>query len=284
MNDVLRNPLARLKAAADTLPPTARRIAQAIIDASEAVPTMSLADLAHRALASEGSVVQLCQQIGLSGFQELKIALARETAGPRQILHEDIVEGDDVEAAVVKIIDSDILALEETRKVLDTRAIARAVDLIVAAKRVEIYGIGTAAPIAMDAAYRLLRLGVPVSPVTDSHVQAVSAGLSGPGVVTITITHSGRTIETLTATRLAKEAGANTIVVTNYGKSPILEFAEVTLFTAARETRYRMEAMSSRIAQLAVVDVLYACVALRRWHQSLATIARAHEIVAEARI
>ncbi len=97
----------------------------------------------------------------------------------------------------------------------------QAVDLILAAERVELCGIGSTASITVDAHYRMLRIGIPCAVVVDSHVQAVSASLTRPQVATLTISHAGSTQETLAATRLAKEAGAHTIVITNYGKSPI---------------------------------------------------------------
>lgn len=283
-SQAIENPLARLRATVDTLPPAARRIASVIIAAPESVLGMSVADLAGKASASEGSVVQLCQSIGARGFQDLKIALAREVAGAREVFHEDIVKSDSVSAAIDKIMASNAMALEETRKVLDADAVARAADALVRARRIEIYGIGTAAPMAQDAANRLLRLGLPVVCVVDAHSQAVSAAFAGRDTTTLTISHSGRTIDTLAATRNAKASGATTIVITNFGRSPILEHADIVLHTAARETRFRMEAMSSRIAQLAVIDVLYASVALRRWDASLRTIDTAHRIIATKRI
>ena len=39
---------------------------------------MSITEVAEKAEASEGSVVGLCRRIGASGFQELKILIARE--------------------------------------------------------------------------------------------------------------------------------------------------------------------------------------------------------------
>ena len=66
-------------------------------------------------------------------------------------------------------------------------------------------------------------------------------------------------------TRLAKDAGATTIGLTNFGRSPLLAHAEIVLHTVARETRFRTEAMTSRIAQLAVVDALIACLAMRSY-------------------
>src|SRR5690606_18533765 len=141
---------------------------------------------------------------------------------------------------------------------LDARAMARAVEAIRAAERVEVFGIGSAAPIAEDANYRLLRIGINSRATVDSHVQAITASLAGPNVAVLTISHSGSTVETLTATQLAKEAGATTIAITNFGKSPLLAHTDIVLNTLARETHFRTEAMTSRIAQLAIVDALIA--------------------------
>jgi DNA-binding MurR/RpiR family transcriptional regulator len=155
-----------------------------------------------------------------------------------------------------------IQALRDTLSVLDPDAIAAAVKIIKAADRIEIYGIGSSAPIAEDAQYRMLRIGLNAKVVVDSHIQAISASRTGPGVAVLTISHSGATHETLASTRLAKEAGASTIIVTNFANSPLQSFADVKLFTMSRETKFRTEAMTSRIAQLCVLDALIAAIAL----------------------
>jgi len=53
--------------------------------------------------------------------------------------------------------------------------------------------------------------------------------------------------------------GFNT--VTNFPWSPITEVADFVLLTAARETAFRSGAMTSRIAQLTVVDCLFVTLA-----------------------
>ena len=277
-------PLARLKAMLDDLPPTARRIGSFILAEPDKVLDMSVSELAAAVQASEGSVIGLCQQIGASGFAALKIMVAKEISTSRALLHEAVTPGDATVDIVSKFMASHAVALEDTVKVLDTDAIDRAATCISEAERVEFYGIGTAAPIAEDAAYRFLRLGLSTKAVTDSHVQAVSAAFTGPKVATVTISHSGRTKETLEATRLAREAGARTICITNYGKSPLQQYSEIVLFTAAQETKYRMEALSSRIAQLFVIDVLYARLALMRWNNSLAAIQKSYDVISTKRI
>lgn len=54
-----------------------------------------------------------------------------------------------------------------------------------------------------------------------------------------------------------KNNGAKIISLTNYGKSPIVKQSDCILPTASDETQYSILDLSSRIAQLAIVDALY---------------------------
>jgi len=274
-----QNVAARLRGLSKRLPPIARRIAEYVLENRHEVIHMSITEVAEAVRVSEGSIVGLCQQLGLKGFQGLKIALAQDLIEPVKFIHEDLERKDDVSTVIDKVFRSDIQALTDTLRVLDRAAVARAVKFIVAAKRVEIYGIGSAAPVASDAYHRMLRIGIDCRVVTDSHAQAVSASLTGPGTAVLTISHSGSTVETVASTRLAKEAGARTICITNIGKSPIEAYADVVLHTAARETRFRTEAMTSRIAELGIVDALNACIALATYDRSIKTMRRTFEVL-----
>jgi DNA-binding MurR/RpiR family transcriptional regulator len=276
--------LERLSAVRGKLPPTAARIADFILTNAAEVVHMSVTEVAEGAEASEGSVVALCQQLGARGFQQVKIALARDLVQPVQFIHEDLAPDDDTPTVIEKIFRGNMQALQDTLKVLDPVQMQRAVGLILKAKRVEVYGIGSAAPIAEDANYRLLRIGIESKVVVDSHVQAISASLTNPSVAVLTVSHSGSTHETVAATRLAKEAGAKTICITNYGKSPIQNFADVVLHTMAKETRFRTEAMTSRIAQLAIVDALIAALALATYDTAVDTIAKTFDVLSIKRL
>lgn len=276
--------LERLRALRGDLPPTAGRIADFLIDHAADVVHMSVTEVAERTGSSEGSVVGLCQQVGARGFQQVKIALARDLVQPVQFIHEDLTQRDDLPTVVSKIFNSGLQAMRDTMNVLSVPDLSRAVDAIRKAKRVEVFGIGSAATIAEDANYRLLRIGIESRVSVDSHIQAITASLCTAKSAVLTISHSGSTIETLTATRLAKEAGATTIVVTNYGRSPILEHADIVLNTMARETQFRTEAMTSRIAQLAVIDALIAGLALADYDRSVATINKTFEVLSSKRV
>jgi DNA-binding MurR/RpiR family transcriptional regulator len=271
--------LGRLASLRPSLGETSQRIVDFILEHAADVIHMSVTEVAERTQSSEGSVVGLCKSVGATGFQQLKIALAQELVSPVQFIHEDLDPTDDMDAVVRKIFQSDIQTLRDTQGALDMGELRRAVDLLRAARRIEVYGIGSAAPIAEDAHYRLMRIGLEAKVVVDSHVQAVSASLTGPDVATVTISHSGSTVETVTATRLAKEAGAKTICITNFGASPIQEYSDVVLFTVARETNFRTEAMTSRFGQLAIIDALIAGVALKNYKKSSKTLRETFDIL-----
>lgn len=256
------NALGRIRIALPNMARSAQRIAEFILERPEDIVGMSVTELAESTGVSEGSVINFCRSIGLSGFQQMKLSLAQEIVQPVQFIHEDLDRNDDLEAVCRKVFHSGIQALRDTLSVLDPTALARAVDAVRTAKRVEIYGIGSSAPVAEDMHYRMLRIGLDARAVTDSHIQAISASRCDPDVAVITISHSGATHETVVATKLAHEAGARTIVITNFARSPIQTDADIVLFTMARETRFRTEAMTSRIAQICVVDALIAGLAL----------------------
>ena len=275
--------LMRIRHLGAGLPPTARRIATYIAEHAEEVIRMSITEVAEQTGASEGSIVGLCRRLGASGFQELKILLSRDLVEPMRMIHEDLRPSDTVTDVAEHVFAAHIASLRETQKLLDQKTLGRAVEIVRASKRVEVYGIGSAAPIAQDLGYRLLQLGFDAKAVTDSHIQAVSAAMADSGTAVVTVSHSGSTQETVQATELARKAGARTIGITRMGKSPLARHCDVVLHTIANETRYRPEAMSSRVAQLAIIDTLVSCCALADAKRSIARLQLSARVLASKR-
>jgi DNA-binding MurR/RpiR family transcriptional regulator len=78
---------------------------------------------------------------------------------------------------------------------------------------------------------------------------------------------------------MSKRHGATTIAVTNFDQSPIAEVADLVLVTAAHEATFRSGAMSSRIAQLALVDCIFGGVAQRFYDQAVEAIENSYAAV-----
>jgi len=137
------------------------------------------------------------------------------------------------------------------------------VEAIAAANHVYFIGVGTSGPNTLDAYNKFFRLGIPCSAHTDSHLQAMVISMVIREDVVIAITHSGGTKDPVYTLELARKRGATTIAITNFSRSPISRIADIVLYTASSETRFRAEALESRIAQVAIVDTLWTMLALR---------------------
>jgi DNA-binding MurR/RpiR family transcriptional regulator len=79
--------------------------------------------------------------------------------------------------------------------------------------------------------------------------------------------------------KTAKNAGARVICITNNSLSPLTKTADLVLVTASRETRFRQEAMASRLCQTSIIDSLYTLMALARPEEALQNLAKIENVI-----
>jgi DNA-binding MurR/RpiR family transcriptional regulator len=276
--------LARVRGLQSSLTPSEAAVARLILNDPAGSVRLSVEALAQRAGVSTTTVMRLCQTLGFGGFKDLKLTLAAEVGGGVAVLPDPVQSGDSPLQIATKVFQADIEAIRQTLGMLDEKTLSAAVERLDGARKVEVYGVGSSAPIATDAYYRLLRIGLEVSVVTDSHMQAVSAGLLTPRDVALVISHTGRTSETLSAASHAKARGATVIGLTSFFRTPLVELADLSLITATAETTFRAEVMASRIAHLSVIDALYVALATRRFDRALAALEHTGKIIEDKRV
>ena len=202
-------------------------------------------------------MLRFCRAIGLAGYPELRIALARaaqweendKSSAPQT---GPISATDSLSDVVSKISYADARAISDTARALDLSVLERVVDAIAGARRIDIYGAGASGLVGDDLRLKLHRIGFASFTWSDVHLALTSAAVLGPEDVAIGFSHTGTTVETVDALKVARRRGAKTIAVTNYDRSPIAEVCDLVLVTAAHEASFRSGAMSSRIAQLAL--------------------------------
>jgi DNA-binding MurR/RpiR family transcriptional regulator len=259
----------RVRALLPSLSPAEQRVAQVVLQDPAEAATLTITELADRAQTSETTVIRFCRALGFTGYPELRLTLATEAgraeggASSRRVVGSDISPEDDLAQVVEKIAYADATAVEDTAAQLDTEVLRQVVEAIVAARRVDIYGVAASAFVGADFQQKLHRIGRTAFAWSDVHIMLTSAALLGPGDVAIGISHTGTTNDTIEALTEAGRRGATTVALTNFPKSPITRIADHVLTTAARETTFRSGAMSSRIAQLTVVDCVFVGVAQR---------------------
>jgi DNA-binding MurR/RpiR family transcriptional regulator len=285
-----RDVLSTVRQSLPRLSSSEARVAEAVIADPTIVVDLTITDLAQLCGTSLSTVARFCQTLGYTGYREFRMevasALSREAAERDRfgLADADISPDDSATDVVAKIAFHEVLAIEQTAQGLDVEVFDRVVDAIAGAAHVDLYGFGASGLTAQDLQQKLARIGISAFCSVDVHLALVSAALRRPGDVAIGISHSGLTSETIHALGVAREAGATTVAITNSPESPITEVADAVLTTQARESLYRMGAMSSRIAQLALVDFLFVRVAQRRHEDVAAPLRRTFEVTASHKV
>ncbi|WP_349627266.1 MurR/RpiR family transcriptional regulator [Arthrobacter sp. C9C5] len=260
------NALLMLRQALPGLSTTESRVAQAVID-DPTILDRTITEVAALCRTSPGTVARFCQKLGFSGYRDFRIEVAaaagREQAQRDRFKVDDgeINRTDSAEDVVTKIAYQEVLAIEETAKALDLETLDRVAAAIAASTRIDVYGSGSSGLTAQDLQQKLYRIGLSATAFSDMHLAWASAALQRPGGVALAVSHSGLTTETCNALKIARAAGATTVGITNFPDSPLTDYCDFVLTTQTRENRYRAGAMSSRIAQLAVVDILFVRIA-----------------------
>lgn len=266
---------------------TEKKVADYVLDHGHEVTKMALSALSKKLQVSEPSIIRFTKSIGLDGYSDLKMQLikdwGKESISPGAVsplidLH--FGPTDELKDIPKKMINITINALQDTLETLNTDQFSQAVKAIAQAKRTDIFGAGNSGSIALDFTTKLLRIGLQAHYYADNHLQQLACLSLGKSDVAIAMSHSGSTIDTVNALKLAKEAGATTISITNYKASVISTYADIKLLTGDHETTFYSETMVSRTSQLAIVDMLYMGILLSDYAKYTAQLDKTNSLVA----
>ena len=248
----------------DDLRNSEKKVALVVLGSPDKVIYQSISELAENARTSEPTVLRFCRALGFRGYHELKIQLAQDLVPEVKNIHEDVTAEDDPATLVRKVLNANAIAIADTLDTLDPVQVEKAVRILARAERIEFIGFGGSAAVAMDAYHKFFRIGIPCAWQDDPHMQAMSAALMTQRCVVVAISHSGSSKDIVETLEIAKHAGATTIAIVSHRRAPVATLVDIALCVQTRETGFKPEPMSSRIAHLSVIDVLAVGVALRK--------------------
>ncbi len=265
--------ITRIRRSRGELRPSEARVADWVLADPNRVPRTSTAEAARSACVSEPTVIRFCRAMGFAGYREFKLELAASLAAGVPYVHGDVLPGDHGRLLIDKVLNLALAALTATHERLDPDAVDRAVDHLAGARAIHCIGHGASGVVAQDAQHKLFRLGVPVTAYCDPHVHMMAAATMDARDVLLAISHTGRSKELLESVRLACENGATVISLTAAG-SPLAALTHVNLDSGVAEDTSTFMPMASRLADLAIIDVLTVGVALRRGPEVIARLKR----------
>lgn len=235
-----------------------KKIADYINENKEEVSKLSVSELSQKTNASTASIVRFSKKIGYEGFTELKLELAKDViVEEKEYSYIDKNNDVSVKNIVKKIADKNSDIINQTVLLNNEEVIEKIVDLIYKSKNIYIFGIGGSAIVSLDMQLKLLRINKKVFTSLDSHTQlTVSSNLSESDLV-IAISYSGNTREVIKCIENAKLNGSKCISITKYGVSSISKLSDFNLYVPNVEKTLKEGAISSRIAMLTLIDIIY---------------------------
>jgi DNA-binding MurR/RpiR family transcriptional regulator len=271
---------ASLKAQFANLPPQLQEAARWVIDNPADVALLTTREQARRAGVTPATMTRLAQRFGLKGYDDVRRLYAQamrarpESFGGRaqELLVRHGSEGD---AALVQDIFS---SLAQHLQALSTpEAIARfsaAAEMIAGAERV--FCLGVRSTFAVVYIFHYVRSLFGAASVLVDAVGGTSIDILrtiGPRDVLLSITMAPYTHFTLEATRYARSRKARVVAVTDSETSPLLEFADATIFVRTDTPSF----FHTMTPAFAAIECLTALVAARRGADTLAGLAASEE-------
>lgn len=256
---------ARIHVALPNLNKSDRKVAEAILEAGSLLVTWSISDLAHAAGTGNSTVSRACRSLGFDSYQALKFAAAKDAAIGENLNTPSEPSDDIIDSAgdvLRRIAELHVRSIRSITATLDEGAFSDAVEALRNASRIILVGAGTSAAPALDAAHRFVTIGLDASAPTELNRRILISRTTSRDVV-IALSYSGSSQETLRLAQMARDTGATVIAITCFAGSPLTDIATLNLVAGGPELSFRLEALSSRIAHLTVLDALYVAIALQ---------------------
>lgn len=253
--------ITKIRSAYNQFTKAEKKVADYILENPKKVLFMSISDLAGACDVGDTSVFRFCKTMNVKGYQEFKMMLSLSMRASESPLTDTedttITLEDNISELAKKVLSENVSAIQETYSLIDVKQMTAAMDALSSAKRIVFFGVGTSMLTAMKAMNKFLRIEPKVICNMDANMQLITASTLTDQDVALIFSYSGSTKDTVEIARSAKAAGAKTIVITRFTKSPLTEFADIILLCGANEGTLQNGSTSAEISQLFLVDVMY---------------------------
>jgi RpiR family carbohydrate utilization transcriptional regulator len=274
--------LHRISSKLPYLAPSLRQVAETVLRDPAKAQSMTISELADEAGVAESTVSRFVKELGVPSFKALLLEVAEATFLSRTVaentaaennhpIYEGVGRGDLAEDIVGKIQRSSIQALRQTGLRQDVESIKAVVTIIENARTLMFVCMGSSSIAAEEAVMRFTRAGKKCILFRDQSVQVMVASVLDADDVVFAFSDSGRSTPIIEALRVAKSRGSKTVAITSSERTPLLEHADVALFTSGVASGGELygESVTSKWGQILVVDILYATYAARHYDQTL---------------
>ncbi|MBP3893593.1 MAG: MurR/RpiR family transcriptional regulator [Atopobiaceae bacterium] len=195
-------------------------LASYILDHLDEVAQMNIGDLSGATYTSNATVVRLCRKLGVEGYRDFRIELARDIEADRSnVLNVNpdfpFIEGSGTQQIIHSVANLTKQAVDACLGTITGHDVRTAARLVRGAKKVALYGVGDSCVTLEAFANLLLKIGI-VSYSGDLNGDSVVATqILGPSDVAVFATYSGGLLDKFSnEIQLLRGKGCKTILIT----------------------------------------------------------------------
>ncbi|HPX28257.1 MAG TPA: MurR/RpiR family transcriptional regulator [Sphaerochaeta sp.] len=243
-----------------TLSDSERKVADYVTANPKKALHFTVRELAKQSGTSQAAITRFCRHIGFDSFNNFKIRLARDVFDTYDELYTpnlDLESETSPLAVTHSIIGQTQRALGSLEALIDEEVLLQCIEALRSARSIILFGVGASGVVALDLMQKLARLGMRVFYSAEVDLQLTVASTLTANDLAFIISYSGETEVIVEVANQASKRGCPIIALTMENHNTIQNLADFKLRVPATERIYRQGAGTSRINQLALIDILY---------------------------
>ena len=255
-----------------------RKIANFILESYDKAAFMTASRLGKKVGVSESTVVRFAFELGYDGYPDMQRSLQKMIRNRLTTVQRIEVTNDRLgdQDLLSMVLQSDVEKIRQTLEELDRDSFYRAVDAIVAARKIYIIGVRSSAAIAsfLHFYFNLIFDNVVLVSANTASETFESLLRVGEGDAVIGISFPRYSSRTVQALSFARDRGATAIAITDSETSPLAPISRYTLTARSDMASF----VDSLVAPLSLVNALLVAVSQRKNEDLAQTFHRLEEI------
>lgn len=225
---------------------------------------MTAAKVAKEAGVSEATVVRFAAALGFSGYQAFLMAMREETKGKlNSIKRMEIVSEKVGQEDILKnVLKSDMMQIEKTLGLIDSKEFQKAIDYLVNAKTVYILALRSSAALANFMGFYFNMLFENVKVISGNSAEGITEKMIriDENDVVVGISFPRYSASVVRGVQFAKSKAANIIAITDNENSPIVKFSDCCLFAKSEMDSFA----DSLVAPLSIINAIILAIGYKK--------------------
>lgn len=248
------------------LTPTESELGSYLIRHLDTIPELSILELSERTHISKSAIHRFCKKLGFGGFNEVKVAAAKELAEPRANsewidVNYPFEENDGPQPVAQKLAKLYETAIRDTYKCMDFVQVQQAARLMNRAREIDIYTHAHNMNVAENFQDKMLAIGRLVNCPKGEYNQRATVLAAAPDRVALILSYSGRASFIRPILPVLHRKKVPVILIGKAGSNRFPEYVTHALSISGQENlRDRISQFSSHIAMQYMMDVLFGCI------------------------